>query len=203
MGCSSGGSAVFLRSIGGLFHLEEAAGLLAEGAAGRRGLALVDIAAVPADPDGLFRAVVEGAVPDGADQTAVALFVLLFHLSGELKGRCQRGKALLPGGLGVFPVHLAPLKVLAGGGILQIAVGVRDLAAVQRRQPEGGVDLLIVRGLAEDTGDELTPLPGGLLGIDEVLDPGLALPGKGAHQIGPGAAVFQFQMDPSFAAMPR
>ena len=117
--------------------------------------------------------------------------MLLLDLGHALEQLGDVVEALFPGGLGEAGVHVGPLVILAGGGVLQVVQGVAD-AVVEELEPDLGVLLLVVGSLLEDVGDLHVAVLLGLAGVVGVLVPGLGLPGESGHQVGLGLGAFQF-----------
>ena len=64
--------------------------------------------------------------------------------------------------------------------------------AVQPFEPDFGVLFLVVGGFGEDVGDLDVSVLHSLRRVIGILVAGLAFPGEGGHQIGLGAAPFEF-----------
>ena len=163
--------------------LEVGLRVLADRANLRGLLAHVQVTAVEALPDLDARTLEDLALLDALGQLVVALLVGLLdgtdaaELGGDLL------EALGLGGLGEALVHVGPLVVLTGGGVLEVGQRVGHVTVVEVLEPELGVLALVAGGLREDVGDLDVALLLGGLGVVAVLHGSLRLAGKGGLEV--------------------
>ena len=117
--------------------------------------------------------------------------MLLLNFGNALEQIGDVVKALFPGGLGETGVHVGPLVVLAGGGVLQVVHRVAN-APMEELKPHFGVLFLVVGCLLKDGGNLHIAVLLGLGSVVGVLVPRLGFPGKSGHQIGLGLRALQF-----------
>ena len=166
--------------------------MCADGADFGSGSANVDVAAVEALPDANAVTDENLALVDVGKQLAVALFVFLFDLRYAVKQVGEVVETLFAGFLGEGGVHVGPLVVFAGSGVIKVGGGVGDFAAVERLEPKLGVLLFVAGSLFKDRRDLIVAFllrSGGIVGI---LDRSLGFACKCSLQIRFGLGAFEF-----------
>ena len=174
--------------------------------AGLGGLeALLNVAAVQAEPAALGVGDEELAGFHKLREVGEAVAVGFLDLGNLLEGRGHLGEALLPGGLGeagVDGVELLKFVMLGHAEELRHVVGqVHGVAAVDVDGLPGrflhvvvenlGVLLLLVGGEGKNGLQNVELLLLAEAGGEGVAVPGLALSGKGPHQVFQGLALFE------------
>ena len=105
--------------------------------------------AVAANPCHLAFAVKDLALFDIFAQGTIALLVLSLNIAYLFEQNCDMLKAFFSGFLCKVCIHIGPLIVFSGCGILEIFHRVADSAA-QELKPHLGVFFFVVRSLGED-----------------------------------------------------
>ena len=113
--------------------------------------------------------------------------VLLLNLGNRFELRGDVVKTLFAGDLRKTCVHVGPLVVLAGGGVLEVGHGVGDGPAVQMLVPQLGMLFLIFSRLEENRRDLLKTVLLGAGSIVGILVSRHRFTGKRRVQIGFGA----------------
>ena len=175
-------------------HLEVGLRMRA-GRADRRSLeADVQVAAVQAAPDDLFRFLEDGGVLQILKQPAIAALMLFLGDADALPHLRDLRKSLLAGDFRKRRIKFAPLLVLAarGGGQIRDRVGDDSgrkargdlkIAALEEFEEAFRVFFLLIRGLLEDVRDLDIPLLAGDAGKVGVTVARLGLPGEGFHEV--------------------
>ena len=179
----------------GRLDLKIALGMLADRAdAGCLGADMLP-ATEAADPHRLAIVLFEYLlILDVLAQLLIALLMFRLDLSHQLKMGGDFVETFLPGHLGKLFIHLGPLVVFPFGGILQIGLGIRHLAALDVFIPLVGVGVFIVGGLFKDGADLLIAVFFSLFGIHLIFTPGLGFAGKSRQQVCIGFAVFKLHI---------
>ena len=154
-----------------------------------------DVAAVGALPDAVAVAGEDYALFDVGKELTIALLVLFLDGAYHLELCGNRVEAFLAGFFCHAGIHIGPLEVLAGSGVLQVLYSAGDFAAMQVFEPDLGVFLFIGSGLLEDLGDLHIAVLLGLGGVVGVLVTGLGLAGEGFQEVLFGFGSFEVHIN--------
>jgi hypothetical protein len=109
-----------------------------------------DMAAIAALPDHVLIARENDTLLDIAQELTVTLLMSLLDSADLLEKESDLVESLFLGHLGKLGIHVSPLEVLAIGCILEISLGIRNSAIMQKLEPDLGMLLLIIGSLLKE-----------------------------------------------------
>lgn len=108
-----------------------------------------NVAAIGADPNGLFIAFEHGPIFYLFQQSLVSFFMMFFDSAYSSEFISQFGEAFFFSGFSEAFVHIGPFVMFTGSRIFQVGNGIRNGAAMESLEPNLSVFFFVVGGFQE------------------------------------------------------